>query len=42
MTLGLYNKKRDFSKTNEPKGKVDSTKSSLRFVIQYHEARAKH
>ena len=42
MALGLYNKKRDFSKTNEPEGKVASTKSSLRFVVQYHEARAKH
>lgn len=42
MTLNLYNKKRDFSKTHEPKGKVETSKSSSRFVVQYHEARAKH
>ena len=39
--LKEYKEKRNFNKTNEPSGK----KSSLRgrkFVIQYHEARAKH
>ena len=41
MSLSDYNKKRDFKKTNEPIGKKTSAKSS-RFVIQYHQARAKH
>lgn len=38
-----YNKKRNFNKTNEPEGDIKNTKSSIkRFVVQYHEARAKH
>lgn len=41
MSLKKYNQKRDFSKTNEPEGKV-IVSSSSRFVIQYHQARAKH
>lgn len=41
MGLKEYNKKRDFSSTNEPKGEVKK-KSAKRFVIQYHVARAKH
>lgn len=53
MTLREYNKKRNFSSTNEPKGKKNPKKDKInknshkkpvlkRFVIQYHEARAKH
>ena len=43
MALEKYNKKRDFEKTSEPKGsKKRSNIKSLRFVIQYHQARAKH
>lgn len=43
MTLGTYNKKRNFNATNEPKGKVErKQKQQSRFVVQYHEARAKH
>jgi len=41
MGLKKYVEKRDFEKTNEPKGKVKKTKSS-RFVIQHHKARADH
>lgn len=41
MALTEYNKKRNFNKTSEPKGSVKSRKSN-RFVIQYHQARAKH
>lgn len=41
MKLKKYNEKRDFDKTNEPKGKTKKT-SSKRFVVQYHQARAKH
>ncbi len=41
MKLEKYNKKRDFSKTKEPKGKINSSKQS-RFVIQYHKAQTKH
>ena len=41
--LKEYNKKRDFSSTKEPKGEINNTKSTkLKFVIQYHKARAKH
>lgn len=41
MALKKYNEKRNFDNTNEPKGKTKKT-SSKRFVVQYHEARAKH
>ena len=41
MGLKEYNQKRDFSSTKEPEGKVKNKKSK-RFVIQYHQARAKH
>lgn len=41
MTLKEYNEKRDFSSTSEPKGKKGKNKAN-RFVIQYHQARAKH
>ena len=42
MSLKEYNKKRDFSKTKEPKGKLTKTQNCKKFVIQYHQARAKH
>lgn len=42
MSLKEYNKKRNFNKTDEPKGKVKKTAKNLRFVIQLHHARAKH
>jgi len=41
MSLKEYNKKRDFKKTNEPRPKVEDSKQN-RFLIQYHQARAKH
>ena len=41
MSLKEYKEKRDFKKTNEPKGKLDVTKAN-RFVVQLHKARAKH
>lgn len=38
-----YNKKRDFTKTDEPKGKVSKSKrKKLKFVIQHHMARREH
>lgn len=42
MTLKEYNAKRNFDITAEPKGNKNSSKKNLKFVIQYHEARAKH
>lgn len=42
MKLEEYNKKRDFLATNEPKGKISGKNEKLKFVIQYHKARAKH
>lgn len=42
MSLSLYNKKRDFKKTAEPKGKEGSSKGSLRFVVQKHDASHVH
>lgn len=41
MSLKKYNEKRNFSSTSEPKGKVKHS-GAKKFVIQYHEARAKH
>ena len=41
MSLKEYNEKRDFSSTSEPKG-IKGKKKANRFVIQYHQARAKH
>lgn len=41
MSLKEYKKKRNFKNTSEPIGKINKTKA-YRFVIQYHQARAKH
>ena len=41
MNLTEYNKKRNYNSTQEPKGKVKTSKAT-KFVVQYHEARAKH
>lgn len=40
--LQKYNKKRDFNKTKEPKGKINKDKKNLRFVVQHHIATADH
>ncbi|HYO23032.1 MAG TPA: DNA ligase D [Flavisolibacter sp.] len=42
MSLSLYNQKRDFKKTAEPKGKEKSSKGGLRFVVQKHDASHVH
>jgi bifunctional non-homologous end joining protein LigD len=42
MSLTQYNKKRNFSKTSEPKGKEKSSKDQLLFVIQKHDASSLH
>ena len=42
MALELYNKKRDFGITPEPKGKVVKSKGKLAFVIQKHRASHMH
>ena len=43
MSLKKYNDKRNFEKTNEPKGKVkDGKTKNLKFVIQHHMATADH
>ena len=42
MPLEKYNKKRDFKKTPEPKGKVVKNSGPLSFVIQKHEATRLH
>ncbi|MBX7146026.1 MAG: DNA ligase D [Alphaproteobacteria bacterium] len=39
--LNIYNKKRDFSKTLEPKGKINK-KHTYRYLIQKHDARRLH
>ena len=41
MRLKKYNKKRNFSVTDEPKGKLKKSKQK-RFVIQFHRARRDH
>ena len=41
MGLKEYRNKRNFESTNEPKGKVEKS-IEHKFVVQYHEARAKH
>ena len=42
MGLSAYKKKRNFSDTPEPEGKAKSSKDSLRFVIQKHDASQLH
>ena len=37
-----YKAKRDFAKTAEPQGKVGKSKSTLRFVVQKHDATRLH
>ena len=40
--LKKYKQKRNFNKTNEPKGKKEKTLRQLKFVIQHHLARRDH
>ena len=40
--LTIYNKKRDFNKTNEPIGTNKKSQKKLRFVVQHHLARKDH
>lgn len=42
MKLTEYNRKRDFKKTKEPKGKVKKSGKELRFVVQKHDASRLH
>jgi len=42
MALDEYNKKRDFKKTNEPKGDYGPQAGELRFVVQRHDASRLH
>lgn len=42
MALETYRKKRDFSKTPEPKGRKGKPSAALRFVVQKHDARRLH
>ncbi|MGZ5263200.1 MAG: DNA polymerase ligase N-terminal domain-containing protein, partial [Kaistella sp.] len=42
MPLEEYNKKRDFKQTAEPKGKSESSKGKLKFVVQRHAASRLH
>ena len=42
MALSLYKKKRNFSDTPEPAGKIKSSASKLSFVIQRHKATRLH
>src|SRR5438270_6265571 len=42
MSLSLYKKKRRFDATPEPEGKNKSSKKSLRFVVQKHDASHVH
>src|SRR6185312_533198 len=42
MSLALYNKKRNFKKTQEPKGKAANAKGQLLFVVQRHKASHLH
>lgn len=42
MALEEYNRKRDFDKTNEPKGELGLGTDELRFVVQRHEASHLH
>ncbi len=40
--LSIYQKKRDFNKTKEPKGKIGKTRKKLKFVVQHHIATKDH
>ena len=40
--LADYNRKRDFAKTAEPKGKLDASRNGARFIVQKHDARRLH
>lgn len=40
--LKKYNQKRDFKKTKEPMGKIETSPSKLRFCVQHHMARREH
>src|SRR5437868_13367231 len=42
MALSLYKKKRNFSDTPEPTGKLKSSTSKLSFVVQRHKATRLH
>lgn len=43
MPLSKYNKKRNFNKTNEPKGIINNANNKrLKFVVQHHIARRDH
>ncbi|WP_057937269.1 DNA ligase D [Algoriphagus resistens] len=42
MALEEYNKKRDFKKTNEPRGDLGQQVGKLRFVVQRHDASRLH
>ncbi|HVK96945.1 MAG TPA: non-homologous end-joining DNA ligase, partial [Flavisolibacter sp.] len=42
MSLSLYNQKRHFNKTAEPKGVTKASKGALKFVIQKHDATNLH
>ncbi|PZR21720.1 MAG: DNA ligase D [Flavobacterium psychrophilum] len=42
MKLSEYNKKRDFKKTAEPKGRVKKSGEALHFVVQKHDASHLH
>ncbi|WP_318641131.1 DNA polymerase ligase N-terminal domain-containing protein [Flavobacterium ardleyense] len=42
MDLQTYNKKRDFDKTKEPKGRTKKSQGALRFVVQKHAASHLH
>lgn len=42
MSLSKYNQKRNFEETKEPKGKMESSKDDLIFVVQKHAASRLH
>jgi len=42
MDLNKYNRIRNFSSTNEPKGELEESKNELVFVVQEHDASNLH
>ena len=40
--LKKYNEKRNFNKTKEPIGKIETSPNKLRFCVQHHMARREH